>query len=234
MKKIFLLIIFMISLPIYAGQDGVDFGIMAGLSTPNDQINNVYNREYLPYIQQINPSKNDTLWARMLRDGAELGFHIGLRVKFPLNKWLKVQGSVSFHKFRQSEISVMSQDEIIADRIQLARLFTTQNVIPITAGADLYYINTTFFDAYLSGELAYNQFSFTTDVAITENSIVTLPVQSIGNYNSMGVTLGSGFDFNLAVVKLNLDVRYHIISLVRAIDGFNSKNFLSVSTAVYF
>lgn len=233
MKNTVFILFLIFTTHIYA-DDGVDFGVMVGLSTPNEQINNVYNRDFLPYVQSVSNGLNDTLWARMLRDGAELGYHVGVRIKFPLKSWFKVQGSIAFHKFRLSEINVMSENEIISDRILLARLFTTQNIIPITAGADLYYINSTFFDAYISGELAYNQFSFTTDVAIAEESIITLPVQSTGNYNSLGYTIGAGFDFNLAILKLNLDVRYNVISLLRSIDGFNSKNFLAVSTAVYF
>lgn len=229
MKSILLFLLFFISINVYAG-DGLDFGVEVGLSTPNDEINNVYNRDLQPIITKITSNQNDTLFGNMLRDGASLGYHVGVRVKIPLKKWLKIQGSIGYHKFSQSDIDVIDP----LDNKLLATLFTYQNIIPITAGADIYYINTKLLNFYVSGELAFNQFSFTTEVKNRRSDVISIPIQNTGAYNNFGVAAGAGFDINLKLIKLNLDVRYHLLNLINSIEDDKFKNYISVSTAVYF
>lgn len=229
MKSILLFLLFFGSINLYAG-DGLDFGVEIGLSTPNDEINNVYNKDYQQIITKVTSNKNDTIAGKMLRDGASLGYHIGVRIKIPLKSWFKLQGSIGYHKFSQSDIEVRDPNS----NVLLATLFTYQNIIPITAGADLYYINTKPISFYVSGELVFNQFSFTTEVKNNRNDVVSIPIQNTGAYNNLGVAAGTGFDINLSLVKLNLDVRYHLLNLINSIDDDKFKDYISVSTAIYF
>ncbi len=229
MKLIILILVLFSSINLFAG-DGLDFGIELGLSTPNEEINNVYNRDYQQIITQVTSNRNDTIAGRMLRDGASLGYHLGIRIKIPIEKWLKLQASIGYHKFSQSEIQVRDPNS----NDLLATLFTFQNIIPITAGADLYYINTKLLNLYISGELAFNQFSFTTEVKNRLSDVVSIPIQNTGAYNNLGVAAGAGFDINLKLIKLNLDFRYHILNVINTIDDDKFKNYLSVSTAIYF
>ena len=231
--KALLLVLFLtiISTNLKAG-DGLDFGIEVGLSTPNDEINNVYNRDFQPVFKSINSVKQDTIIGNMLREGAGLGYHLGVRIKLPLNDYFKVQGSIGYHRFQDSKLEIRHPDPKSND--VLATIFTFQNVIPITAGMDFYFINTQLLDFYASGELAFNQFSFTTDVPVTKDNTITVPIQETGNYNNFGVTFGGGMDINAFLLKLNLDVKYHVLNVLNTIEDDEFKNYLSVSIGVYF
>ena len=229
MKTLIVALILFYSINLYAGED-LDFGIEVGISTPNDQMNNIYNRDFQPYIKSSG-TVNDTLVGNLLRESASVGYHIGIRIKVPIKNWLKLQGSVGYHRFRSSELKITDPTN---SKNVLATLFTYQNIVPITAGADLYLINKKFFGYYISGELAFNQFSFTTDVPLTKDQTISVPIQNTGNYNNFGAAVGSGFDINLVAVKLNFDVRYHVLNLINTIDDDKFKNYLSISTAIYF
>jgi hypothetical protein len=214
--KALLLVLFLtiISTNLKAG-DGLDFGIEVGLSTPNDQINNVYNRDFQPVFKSLNSVKQDTIIGNMLREGAGLGYHLGVRIKLPLNDYFKVQGSIGYHRFQDSKLEIRHPE-------------------PITAGMDFYFINTQLLDFYASGEVAFNQFSFTTDVPVTKDNTITVPIQETGNYNNFGVTFGGGMDINAFLLKLNLDVKYHVLNVLNTIEDDEFKNYLSVSIGVYF
>lgn len=211
--------------------DGVDFGIEIGLSTPNSEMNNIYNRDFQPVFKSISSIKQDTIIGNMLRDGASVGYHLGIRLKIPLNDYFKLQGSIGYHRFLDSKLEIVHPED---NEIILATIYTFQNIIPITAGMDFYFINSKMFDVYASGEVAFNQFSFTTDVPITADETITVPIQETGNYNNFGVAFGGGVDINAFLLKLNLDVRYHVLNLINTIDDDEFKNYYSVSIGVYF
>lgn len=230
MKLYILLGVLILTNIIAKADDDVDFGVEIGLSTPNNQINNIYNRDFQPVFKSISSVENDTIIGKMIRDGAGIGYHLGIRVKIPLNDYFKLHGSVGYHRFQQSRLEVKHPET----NEVLATIFTFQNIIPITAGVDFYFLSLDVLDFYASSEISYNKFTFTTDVPIVDDNTITIPIEETGAYNSLGMSYGAGIDFNLAVLKLNLDARYHVLNLIDTFKNADKKNYLSVSVGIYF
>lgn len=230
MKLLILLGVLVFYNPILRAEDNVDFGVEIGLSTPNSQINNIYERDYQAVFQTISSIRQDTIIGDMLRDGAKVGYHFGVRVKVPLNDYFKFTGSIAYHRFQQSQIDVRHP----VTQELLATLFTIQNIIPVSVGADFYFLKTGIMDFYVTGEVGFNKYSFSTDVPLTKDNTITLPIQESGSYNNFGADYGLGIDFHLALLKLNLDARYHVLDLVNSFGNNNKKNFLSLSLGIYF
>ena len=91
MKLYILLGVLLLTNIIAKANDDVDFGVEIGLSTPNNQINNIYNRDFQPVFKSISSVENDTIIGNMIREGAGFGYHLGIRVKIPLNDYFKLQ-----------------------------------------------------------------------------------------------------------------------------------------------
>ncbi|MFA6570593.1 MAG: outer membrane beta-barrel protein [Bacteroidota bacterium] len=195
-----------------------EIGFVFGLSTPNDQVNNVYNG---------NPFKSINSMQHWYKQGANSGFHIGLRARFNMSDNFSFVGGVAWHRFPETEIQVKDNQ----DRL-LTTLKTTQNIIPISAGVQFYLIKSVV-GVYGIGELTYNYISNTVDVSYAGQDI-PLNLDLNPTNSRIGFGIGAGADLDIKLVKLNLEGRYNLANFIGASAEEKSKAYFSLSLGVYF
>jgi hypothetical protein len=196
-----------------------EIGFVFGLSTPNDQVNNVYNG---------NPFKSIDSMQNWYKQGANSGFHIGLRARFDMSDNFNFVGGIAWHRFPQSKIEISDTQS----RVVLATLKTTQNIIPISAGVQFYLIKS-IVGVYGIGELTYNYISNTVDVTYAGQDI-PLNLNLNPTDSRIGFGIGAGADLDIKLVKLNLEGRYNLANFIGATAEEKSKAYFSLSLGVYF
>lgn len=209
-------IVLLFGLFIYTRANATGFGFYFGLSTPNDQINNVYNS-----------SKLDNGVYDMFREGTKLGYHVGAKIRVGMSDNLFFVGGIAYHKFPQTTIDV--KDPTRNDTV-IATLQTSQNVIPITAGVNFFLIKQ-FIGLYAVGELTYNYVSSSVDY---NQGSIPLSISKSPTDSRIGFGLGAGSDFDIKLITLNLEIKYNYINLIGQKAGEESKAFVSVSLGAIF
>ena len=221
MKKILnpLLIILLFGFIIYSRADATGLGILIGLSTPSNQINNVYNSNSL------------SDGSNLFREGTKLGYHIGAKLRVNMSDNLLFVGGIAYHKFPQTSIDVKDP----TNNSVITTIKTSQNVIPITAGVNFYLLKQ-FIGLYAVGDLSYNYLFNTVEyekAGLAANIISN--IEQFDKSNSrIGFGLGAGADLDVKVITLNLEVKYNYINLIGQKAGEESKAFLSVSLGAFF
>ena len=194
-------------------------GLVLGLATPNDKINDVYNSSKL----------NNTIW----REGSKSGYNLGLKLRVPLTEDFTLIGSASWNRFPETEMNIgIPKSDPTITKLDTIVLTTTQNVFPLTAGFNYYLINS-FMGLYGTGELSYNFISSTVnykknDVAIPLN-LDTAPMDS-----RVGVGLGLGADIDAKLVLLNLEAKYNISNLIGKSGDEPTKSYFTLTLGVFF
>ena len=193
--------------------------VSAGLATPNDKIKDVYNSERY--------GNGTNVWDRVL-ESAALGYNIGARLRFPLSNDFQASVGGAFVRFPGSD--VVLQDT--ATHQVYATLTSTQNVVPISAGVD-YFIFRKLISPYIGAELQYNYISNSVDYPVSGVGVpLNLGKEQIDN--RVGAALAVGSMFDLGIVSLNLDIRYHMINLIGATADEKSKQYLWANLGVTF
>ncbi|MBI5324667.1 MAG: outer membrane beta-barrel protein [Ignavibacteriae bacterium] len=210
-----LLIILCFGIIIYSNANATSLGILIGLSTPSNQINNVYNSNSL------------SDFGNMYREGAKLGYHIGIRGRMDLSDNLQFVGGIAYHKFPQTTIQVINPN---SPYDTLASLNTSQNVIPITAGVNFFLLKK-FIGLYGVGELSYNYISNSVDVYYGS---LPVAISKSPTDSRIGFGLGAGADLDVKLITINLEVKYNYINLIGQKAGEEAKAFVSVSLGAFF
>jgi opacity protein-like surface antigen len=219
--KILNYILLFIFVSIFAEQklfSETNLGFFAGLSTPNNEINNVYNSEKI--------NLNSIASGKLIREASSLGYHIGAKARFSLSDNFSFTGSAAWHKFTESNIDVI--DPTSGDT--LARLTTVQNIIPITAGINFYIINSAI-GIYGTGELAYNYIYNSVDVQYED---IPISLEKSPTDNRVGFGLGAGIDLDLQLLTINLEAKYNISNLIGKESNEATKSYFTVSLGVFF
>lgn len=196
----------------------VDIGFHAGLSTPNNQINNVYNTDDFNF--ESGPAN---IW----REGSKIGYNIKVSARLTMVPVVDFVGALGFHRFPQTDIEVYdpeNQDSVVAV------LNTTQNIVAFSAGVNFYVIQSVV-GVYATGNLAYNYISNTVDY---QKGDVSIPVSTLSPTDSrVGVGFGAGMDFDIELLKLNLEGTFNIINLIGKDPDEENKSFFSLDLGVY-
>lgn len=217
MKKIFFILLATIALiSATPSKSAMDFGITGGFSTPNDNINDVWNSDRL--------QDTGKKWHNLYRDATEIGYNLGIRMRFPLSKHFTFVGGISYNRFPKTDLDLrlVGSDSIITD------LNSTQSLVPITLGMNIYLIRSVI-GLYGSADLSYNYI-------LNSVEYKGLPINaSLSPSDSrVGFSLGAGMDIDLKVVLANLEVKYHMLNLIGKTDEEKSKAFLTVNLGIYF
>lgn len=195
-------------------------GFHAGLSTPNNQINNVYNSDKLDL-------KKPDYFGNLVREATKTGYHIGMKLRLNVSNNLMFVGGILWNKFPQTTIEILNSktgDTLIV-------LQSTQNIIPISAGLNLYLFQNVI-SPYLSGDLCYSIISNSIDYKqIPLNGVEIDPL--ITNARA-GFGLGAGLDIDLKLVYLNIEGKYNISNLIGKDSEEKNKNYFTLSLGVYF
>ncbi len=196
----------------------IDFGFTGGLSTPNDNINDVWNSSRLNY-------DTTDFAGNLFRDGTKIGYNLGIRLRFPLSSNISFVGGISYHRFPQTNMSlsvINNSDSIVT------KLTGTQTLIPISVGLNLYLLRS-FIGLYGTGDLSYNYI-----LNNVEYKGIPLNVSMSPSDSRVGVGLGLGADVDLKLILLNLEVKYNISNLIGRGSGELSKSYLTTNIAIFF
>ncbi|MFP4368752.1 MAG: outer membrane beta-barrel protein [Candidatus Kapaibacterium sp.] len=195
----------------------LEIGFYGGLSTPNDKINDIYNKDMI---------EEEDFVGNIFTEGVSAGYHLGVKGRLPLSDNVSFFGSISFNRFPESEIKFRDPE---TDSV-LAVFTTNQNIVPIAAGVQ-YYLFKSFINLYATGELDYNYISSSVDYKYGD---VDVPISRSPADNRLGYGLGLGFDVDITLLRLNLETRYNHINLIGKDDDEEDKTYITVSVGVYF
>ncbi len=201
-----------------SADDGVQFGIRAGLSTPSDKLGNVYNSTNTRVKDQ------DGL-ATLVNEGMSAGYFLGMRIKVGMSDYVNFYGGLSWNKFPEGEITVQHEDLDLD-----VKLIQSTNVIPINAGVQLYLFKS-LIGVYGLGELSYNYINSSIDFPTGD---IALHLSKTPSYSRIGFGLGAGVDLNLKLITLNLEAKYSYANLLPTDEDEEKKSFLQVGVGVYF
>jgi hypothetical protein len=235
MKKIIILITFLfINLNSLFSLGPVKFGFFAGLSTPNDKLANVYNRETISFTQEVDDKDKDVL-GNFVSNGIDNGYHFGANVKFEFPGRFSIITSFSYHSFPENLIDIQDDET----KSVSFKLLNEQALIPVTVGGtfDLFKLGS--FAMYLRGDIQYNYFVNNARIELAdENGNPTGDIRNLqlnySNYARLGAGFGSGFDISLGLTTLNLDVRYNFTNLALTEADEELKSFVSFGLGIYF
>jgi hypothetical protein len=185
-------------------QGGV--AIYGGLSTPNDQLGNVYN---------------DNTTFESLPGNADLGYHFGARYRMPLAASFMLSGGVAWNRFPESEVYIMKP----GTNDTLGGLATVNNIVPVSVGLD-YVIFNKGLGMFVGGELAYNYISATTELIYGGN---TIPYEKEETQNRVGGGVGLGVFFDAKIATAIVDVKYNVVNLIGKEENEESKNYVTLS-----
>ncbi len=212
---LFLFAIFFIFHESFAKPIGVGFSV--GLATPNSRINDVYNSDKI--------NLNNKVWD-IAREAAKTGYFVGINLNLPLSENLNFQGSIYINRFPQSEIILYFPQQPY-DTVVLKSI---QNLIPISAGINLFLFKSTV-SPYILGNLSYFYNVNSIDIVRLNQE---LPIATSKTESRIGAGIGAGIDINLEIITLNVEAKYWFTNLIGNVSGESNKNFLSLGVGVIF
>jgi len=221
MKRTFIIIvltIFLFSFGKSKAGDGLDFGIFAGVSTPNDYITNLYNSNTYKDLSD-NPYN-------LIYGSSKSGWHIGVDVRIKLDKDANtfLHGSFAWHRFEAVE------NDVVVDQTKKPLFNTTTSVLPVSVGID-YYLFRSIIGLYVRGDAQFNTIS--TKVNDVYQAVSTITNMSDASNSRFGAALGGGVELNLLLIKADLEIKYNWINLVGKTVDEKPKNYLSTSVIIY-
>ena len=196
----------MVSLSSSISVQAQGLAIYGGLSTPNNEIGNVYN---------------DNTTFESLAGTADMGYHFGARYRMPLAASFMLSGGVSWNRFPESKVFIMRPNS----NDTLGGLATVNNIIPVALGLD-YVIFNKGLGMFVGGELAYNYISTTTEL-IYQNQ--TIPYEKDETQNRVGGAVGLGVFFDAKIATAIVDVKYNVVNLIGKENNEDSKNYVTLS-----
>lgn len=221
MKKIFigtiLLLTFMLAGSVNA--QTMNFGFQVGLSTPSDKVADVYNSSRV----QLNKDSIGSL----INNGMDAGYYIGVKGRIPLTDKIDLSLGLGWNRFPEAELTVVDPKDPTK---VLMTLTSTTNVVPITAGLNMYLFKS-FLGLYATGDIAYNYISTSVDY---KYSGVDIPLQKSPADSRIGVGLGAGVDFDLKILKLNVEGKYNYMNLIGKDDAEKDKSYFTLGVGVFF
>lgn len=205
-------------------QGGMGIGFRAGLSTPNDEVGNVYNKDKLKSISNGDESIYDAVYQTM-----DMGYHLGVELRMPSSDFIAFKGGIMFNSFPENEIEVVNP----SNETNKVYLKSSTNVIPVYAGLNFTFLDLDFISFYATGELAYNYISSSIDYK-DKNSGMSIPISTSESESRGGFGFGAGFDLDIKILELNLEAKYNNMNLINRVDGEESKSYVTVGLGVYF
>ena len=219
----FMVIFFIYMLPVQSySESKVTF--YGGISTPSIEMNKIYSSD------NVNLNTTGTATAlKLLQSGTSAGYHLGVRVKAPLNENLFFLGSFEWNKFSQTKLTI--QDTMSKNLPW--NLGANQNIIPISVGMQ-YYLIKEYIGLYVIGMINYN---FFTSNAVFLDILTTYPdlnLQLNKQSSCVGISAGGGFEFDLWLLRPMVEFRYNLPNLVGKESGELTKTYYTLSIGFTF
>jgi len=216
MKRTFIIIVLTIIFFSYGktkASDALGFGVFGGLSTPNDYITNLYNRNTIDSLDLIYGS-------------ARYGWHVGVDIRIALDKKANsfLHGSFAWHQFEPVV------NDVVTDPSPQPLFSSTTSVLPISVGVD-YYLFRSIVGLYVRGDVQYNHIS--TRINNVYDVFNDIKVMRDAQNSRFGAALGGGVEVNLLIIRAAVEVKYNWINLVGKTAEEQAKNYLSTSVIIY-
>lgn len=195
------------------------FGLFAGLATPSELLNQVYNTDLI---------RSQNVTGILLREAANSGYTVGIRLRQHVDEQFWFVGGVSLARFPQSVIPIINQANT---KDTLAIMTTVQNVVPIQAGM-MYQFNKGLVSFHVLGDVTYNYLMNSVDVAYNSQSFPLPPEDE--SVQRIGFGVGVGLDVHLKVITASLEAKMNTINFIgREIDE-PERRFFSLTLGVHF
>ncbi|MCX6153364.1 MAG: outer membrane beta-barrel protein [Candidatus Kapabacteria bacterium] len=223
-KNIFLVCLLygFIVLPLSLQAESFKIGLFAGLSTPNDQLNNIYNSDKVKIDSMTNGS--------FLRSGATSGYHVGGKVKLSMSDNFSFDLGATYNKFPQTNIDVNNPK----DNSHLTTLFVTENIISLSAGVNYYFFKT-IVRPYVVGNIQYNYMMNAVSLDPSAGfSTSDWPLPTSSSDSRVGFSAGLGTDIDLKLVMFFVEGRYNVYNFIGATGSESSKSAVTLSLGLYF
>jgi len=199
-------------------ENSLSFGFFVGLSTPNDKIADIYNKDKVTADEYLGDFKREAISA---------GYHLGFQLRLKASDMISLYGGLAFNRFPVSDIEVYHPE----NEELLASLRATTNVVPIYAGVNLHPIKLGFLVPYLTASLNYNYISSSVDITYSD---ITFPYSTSPAYSRLGYGLGAGLDIELKLLTLYVEGKYNELNLIGSEESEKSKNYLSLTFGIIF
>ncbi|MDC1068700.1 hypothetical protein OAQ99_06045 [Candidatus Kapabacteria bacterium] len=208
------------------------FGFQAGLSTPSEEITNVYNTNSVKFDRQIEGEEIEEVTGDLLTRGIDNGYHIGVNARISLGSSFSLVGSFAYHSFPEAKMDVF--DPITDEKV--VEFISSQRIVPVSAGIMFRFLELGPLEFYLRGEGQLNFISYETifQFPITEGVKLSIPIASTESYSRLGAGFGGGFDIDLELFRLNIDVRYNIANLALTDSDEETKAYLGLGVGILF
>lgn len=202
-KTTFIITLFLFSIAFSNAQSLL---FSAGLATPSDKFNQVYNKDIL------------SDW----RGSAKLGYFFGAKLKVPIDNFSLSLGA-AYNHFPEADVSVNYNGNDY-------KLSISNNIIPISAGVNYYFVKNVV-GVYALGELSYNYIFSTVDF-----NGIPLPSGETKSPtdNRIGFGFGVGVDFDIKIAVLNLEAKYNLANQIGAKSGEPKKSYFNLGIGFGF
>ena len=186
----------------------IDMSVYGGITTPSDELSNVYEN-------------NEDLW-EMFGKGIDIGWHLGARVRLPIDTGLFFFAGLSWHRFSNVQLEIEQKDNDTTYQIK-----AQHDIIPIGAGVQ-YYITKGKINFYVIGQLNYNYFT-------THGQFIGLPAPNFDLSDAVsrgGFQVGTGLVVNLVLVEPFLEFSYSMPNLIGKSGNEPVKQYFNFSIGV--
>lgn len=223
-KNLLSILLAMLTLSAVAMKADTGIAFFGGLSTPGDDFSKVYNKDNFNIYQ---PERS----ANVLVNALDKGYHIGGRLKIPVNSGLVFTTGAAWNRFPKTEIAIND-----IHNVEVARLQIVQDLFPISAGANLYLIKS-FISAYAIGELTYNYAKTTTNIMYKSVGVpldLEAAMEIEPTSSRFGYAYGGGISFDAFLADITLEGRYNVMNLVNKNENEPYKPYFNLSIGVSF
>ena len=195
------------------------FGLQAGLATPSEKLNQIYNEDLL---------KVQNAFGVLLREGPNTGYIVNAKLRFELDEKIWFNGGAGIARFPQSVIPIVNQ---IDNKDTLAVMTTIQNIIPLSAGLH-YQFNRGLVSLYFMGDMTYNYMMNSVDVNYNKQSFPLPPENE--TISRIGIGFGGGLDFHIPIFTGNIEAKYNIVNFIGRDPLEAEKSYFTLTLGIYF
>jgi opacity protein-like surface antigen len=193
----------------------MEIGFEGGLATPNDKINDIYNKKSIVW-------NKDSL-ANLVNRGLNAGYHLGMNMQMELNEYFSFAGHLGFNSFPEGEIEV--KDPNTGET--LAILNTITRIVPISFGLNFYPFKT-IISPYATGDISYNYMN--SSVSSSNN----IPLSTTPTDSRFGFGFGLGVDMDIKLLNIYLEGKYNYLNLIGKESQEPDKHYFTLVLGVIF
>ena len=197
---------------------GIDLGFLIGLSTPNNQINDIYNTDVVKWEDGL---------SRFVREGAKLGYNVGVKARISLSEDYSFVGGLTYHIFPGTNILISNPDDPKALPVQ--NLYANQTVLSLGAGLNIFLFRS-FFNMYGTADLQYNYLRSSVDFTYQN---IPIPLSDSPSNSRVGLGFGAGLDIDFTLFVVNLEGKYNFANLIGQEDGEKMKTYFTLTLGVF-